>query len=226
MVESEVTCAPDAVLVQGVCCWPGQWVQGGVCVGQRVCPTGTAPVGADCVARGTPPPPGQVPGATQTPAGPPDQGALDAADRYLALNRVFFATSFEMSFNSPITFGLQLNLDFIVYRHPAFSLGLGVGVGWLANWNFTAYPANFTGIAYLPLYAQFGLRLGSTLSEFVVRTGGAPAYVISPAGSGVIGKFLVGGGFIFRWGNSGAVVGFDLYVLNGLAHTITLGFIY
>jgi hypothetical protein len=230
MVESEVTCAPGAVLVQGVCCWPGQWVQGGVCVGQRACPAGTALVGNDCVTRGAPPPPpGQQPppppGTSQTapgPAGPPDQAALDAADRYLALNRFFFSNTFEMSFNSPITLGIQLTLDFIVYRHRAFSLGLGVGAGGL--WNFSW--SSPTAVLYFPIYAQFGLRLGDSLSEFVVRTGGAPVYLISPGGTGLLGKFVVGGGFLFRWGNAGAVVGFDLYVINGLAHTITLGFIY
>jgi hypothetical protein len=179
-------------------------------------------VGNDCQARGTPPPPGQVPGAAQTapgPGGPPD---LEAGDPYLALDRFFVSNTFVMSFNSPITLGLQLTFDFVVYRHRAFSLGLGVGAGGLWNLSWS----NPTAFFYFPLYAQFGLRLGSTLSEFVVRTGGAPAYVISPGGTGLIGKFLVGGGFLFRWGNGGAVVGFDLYVLNGLAHTITLGFIY
>jgi hypothetical protein len=233
MPTTEVACAPGAVLVQGVCCWPGQWVQGGVCAGQRVCPAGTAPVGNDCVARagaGQPPPPPPPMVQSQPPAPAPDAAPpvdQDANDPYLKLNHVFFSTVFATDFSAVastgINFGLQVHLDVVVYRHRAFSVGVGAGGGFVSNWP-QILTSTWRYVAYFPIYAQFGVRLGSSLSEFVVRAGGAPAY--ASVASSPIGKFMVGGGFLFRWGNGGGVIGFDLYAINGLVPVVTVGFIF
>lgn len=235
-MQEDTACASGAVLMQGVCCWPGQSVKNGACVGSRTCPAGTVLAGNDCVSRpgagpgpgaGAPPPPPLVESSSTTAGQPPagTEPAYDpSADRFLHLDRVSSTAVLAADFYTGL-YGVQLTLDVSIFRHRYFSVGVGLGAGFLWNWNLTgAGYSNYS--LYFPIYAQGGVRLGSSLSEFVVRVGGAPALVNISGYNGWIGKLMVGGGVIFRWSNSGLLVGFDLYLLNRVAHAVTLGFIY
>lgn len=230
-MQEETACAAGAVLIQGVCCWPGQSVKNGACVGNRTCPAGTALVGNDCVTRGggapgpstgaPPPPPPLVESAPAPGSVPKADLPYDAtADRFLHLDRVSFDTVFAADFYTGI-YGAQLDMDIALYRHRYFSVGLGVGAGFMWSWSSSPRYS-----LWFPIYAQGGVRLGSSLSEFVLRVGGAPALVANATGTGWIGKLMVGGAFIARWSNAGVTVGFDLYLLNRVAHAVTVGFVY
>jgi hypothetical protein len=143
--------------------------------------------------------------------------AATEPDRYVNLDHVFVSAAGAFDF-SELIYGGQTILDFVFVRGRRASFGLSLGAG--------VMTATSKLVVYLPAYLQVGIRLGSGLSELVLRVGGAAAMVSKYNSEGWMAKFVGGAGFVFRWGNGGVIFGLDLYINDHIAHAATVGFIF
>jgi hypothetical protein len=229
--EETCVCLPGqsvTVDTAGHCCWSAQaWsISRGVCVGIPECPAGLVASADACVAA-APPEPGSTPEApAPAPAPAPVSAPAPAAEPEHEAHALSGSAALAVDLSTvgqglgAVRAGVQVTAGWSFLRTPALSLGMGLGLGGLSS-----VPGSPTTswVVYAPGYLQLGVRLGFGSSELLMRGGAAPAYV-STGASGLLVKVVAGATFVLRWPGGSALVGFDLYLLKGVAHTLTVGY--
>lgn len=143
---------------------------------------------------------------------------VEAGPRRGAVN-VSVLTSFDFS---ELTQGGTLGLEINFLRKRGGSLGLSLGVG-LLGCAFTACSKLFL---HFPLAFKGGFKLGSVV-EWTFRVGAAPAFIWRRTSQAqTLVKVLLGTGLFFETGRGGVWVGFDFLPNSGLAHVLSLGYLF
>jgi hypothetical protein len=126
---------------------------------------------------------------------------------------------------SELTQGGTIGFDFNLVRGAAATFGLSVGAGALGCIVDSSACADGRVFLFFPLAAKLGIRLGSA-AQWVLRVGAAPALIWRNGAEESTVKLLAGTGLLFNAGRGGFWLGIDFLPIDGVAHALSIGWLF
>lgn len=213
----------------GVCCWPAQRYdpQQNVCAGPPACPPPLVANYYDCVQ----PPPrysSRLGGGDEewVDQPPTDEEEPLEKDSYIRQRRArfFLAANVDPTRREMGLWGGQLGLNIRFSRLKRVSFGMSLGIGFLSS-IFEDFQRQ--NLLFAPFVGTFGVRLGLTNLEFLVRYGAGVTIEFNRnfTNPTPVPRLVLGGGFYLGGAGVGAYLGFDCYFIDQPVPIFILGLI-